>query len=45
VIGGKGETRTVHTERSQSSEDLAAEQERRFQEMRSRLLAQDARID
>jgi ribonuclease J len=52
VIGGKGETktvhgetRTVHGERSQSSEDLAAEQERRFQEMRSRLLAQDARTD
>jgi ribonuclease J len=45
VIGGKGETRTVHAERSQSTEDLAAEQERRFQEMRSRLLAQDARID
>jgi ribonuclease J len=45
VIGGKGETRTVHGERSQSTEDLAAEQERRFQEMRSRLLAQDARID
>lgn len=48
VIGGKGETKTVHANggtQSKSSEDIATEQERRFREMRERLLTQDARVD
>jgi ribonuclease J len=45
IIGGKGEVKTVHGEHTKSSEDIASDQERRFQEMRSRLLAQDARVD
>jgi ribonuclease J len=47
VIGGKGEVRTAAngTARSKTAEDIAKEQERRFQEMRERLLTQDARVD
>ena len=50
VIGGgtnpKGETKTTPTDKpTQSPEDIAQEQERRFKEMRERLLTQDARID
>ncbi len=46
VIGGKGETKTVHQiAQTKTSGEIAAEQERRFQEMRTRLLAQDARVD
>ncbi len=42
VISGKvGETKTVHTNQTKSDEELAAEQQRRFQEMRARLLGQD----
>lgn len=47
IIGGKGETKTVHGNgnATKSAEDIAAEQQRRFQEMRARLLTQDPRID
>lgn len=46
VIGGKGEsTKTAAGGRTKSSEEIAAEQQRRFQELRERLLTQDARID
>ena len=46
VIGGKGEVRTtVNGGRTKTAEDIAKEQERRFQEMRERLLTQDARVD
>lgn len=45
VIGGKGDTKTVHQSKTKSTEEIAAEQQKRFQEMRARLLTQDARID
>jgi len=46
VIGGKGEVRTAaNGGRTKTAEDIAKEQERRFQEMRERLLTQDARVD
>lgn len=45
IIGGKVEAKTVHQSKTKSSEDIAREQEKRFQEMRSRLLGQDARTD
>jgi ribonuclease J len=42
IIGGKVEAKTVHANKQpQSAEDVAAEQQRRFQEMRARLLGQD----
>lgn len=42
VIGGKVEAKTVHANKQpQAVEDIAAEQQRRFQEMRARLLGQD----
>ncbi len=41
IIGGKGETKTVHQDKTKSAEEIAAEQQRRFQEMRARLLGQD----
>jgi len=46
VIGGKGEaSKTVHQSKTKSAEEIAAEQQARFQQMRERLLTQDARID
>lgn len=45
VIGGKNGVTTVHAGRTKSSEDIALEQEKRFREMRARLLGQDARVD
>ena len=46
VIGGKGDVKTVHANgQNKSSEEIAQEQQRRFEEMRARLLAQDARTD
>jgi len=48
VVGGKGEVRTFVNNTStptKSAEDIALEQQRRFEEMRSRLLGQDARTD
>lgn len=44
VIGGSGnkvEAKTVHQSKTKSAEEIAAEQQRRFQEMRARLLGQD----
>lgn len=41
VIGGKGEVKTVHQSKTKSGEDMAGEQQRRFQEMRARLLSND----
>ncbi|HSX05787.1 MAG TPA: ribonuclease J [Candidatus Saccharimonadales bacterium] len=46
IIGGKTETaKTVHQSKTKSAEEIAAEQQERFQKMRERLLSQDARID
>jgi ribonuclease J len=48
VIGGKTESKPTHSNNgsnSRSTEELAVEQERRFKEMRERLLTQDARVD
>jgi ribonuclease J len=46
VIGGKGEAaKTVHQSKTKSAEEIAAEQQARFQQMRERLLTQDARVD
>lgn len=45
VVGGKGDVKTASGGRTKSSEDIAVEQEKRFQEMRARLLGTDARID
>lgn len=50
VIGSKGEAKTVHAggggqTADKSAEEVAAEQQKRFQRMRERLLGQDARVD
>ncbi|HEY9712935.1 MAG TPA: MBL fold metallo-hydrolase RNA specificity domain-containing protein, partial [Chroococcales cyanobacterium] len=45
VIGGKGDVKTASNGRTKTSEEIAAEQQKRFQQMRERLLAQDARVD
>lgn len=47
IVGsGKGDIKTVHGDgQPKSSEEIASEQKRRFEEMRARLLAQDARTD
>lgn len=45
IIGGKVEAKTVHQSKTKSSEQVAEDQEKRFQEMRARLLSQDARTD
>lgn len=45
IIGGKVEAKTVHQSKTKSSEEVAKEQEKRFQQMRERLLSQDARTD
>lgn len=45
IIGGKVEAKTVHQNKTKSGEEIAKEQEKRFQEMRARLLSQDARTD
>lgn len=45
VIGAKGDVKTVAGGRTKSAEEVAAEQQKRFQEMRSRLLSQDSRTD
>jgi ribonuclease J len=41
VVGGKVEAKTVHQSKTKSAEDIAGDQQRRFQEMRARLLSQD----
>jgi ribonuclease J len=45
IIGGKGGAMTVHANHTKSAEDIALEQEKRFRDMRARLLTQDARVD
>ncbi len=46
IIGGKGEVKTVaNGNHTKTSDDIAREQQKRFDEMRARLLTQDARID
>lgn len=48
VISGvtsKTEAKTAHQVKTKTAEEMAADQQRRFQEMRARLLSQDARID
>ncbi len=43
IIGGKVEARTVHANKQPSAEAKAASDQKRFQEMRARLLGQDQR--
>jgi ribonuclease J len=43
--GGKNDVKVAAGGRTKTGEEMALEQERRFQEMRSRLLGQDARVD
>jgi ribonuclease J len=45
IIGGKGEVKTVSGGRTKTAEEVANEQQKRFQDMRARLLTQDARVD
>ncbi len=46
VVGSRGEVKTVtNGGRTKTSEEIAAEQQKRFNEMRARLLTQDARVD
>jgi ribonuclease J len=45
VIGSKGEVKTASNGRTKTSDEIASEQQRRFQEMRARLLTQDPRVD
>ncbi len=46
IVGGKPEgAKTVHQEKTKTAEEIAAEQQERFQKMRERLLTQDARTD
>jgi ribonuclease J len=46
IVGGKDGIKTVHTDgQAKSADEIALEQKKRFEEMRSRLLAQDARTD
>ncbi|MGF7229180.1 MAG: ribonuclease J [Candidatus Saccharibacteria bacterium] len=45
IIGGKVEAKTVHQNKTKTGEEIAQDQEKRFQEMRARLLSQDARVD
>ncbi len=46
VIGGKGDPKTVHANTvTKTEEQVAQEQQKRFEEMRARLLSQDARVD
>lgn len=45
VIGSKGDVKTSTGGRTKTGEDIALEQEKRFQAMRARLLGTDARVD
>lgn len=45
VIGSKGDVKVAAGGRTKTGEDVALEQEKRFREMRARLLGQDARVD
>jgi ribonuclease J len=49
IIGSKGDVKTSsgnsESKPAKTADQIAADQEKRFQEMRSRLLSQDARVD
>lgn len=45
VVGGKTDVKVAAGGRTKTGQDVAIEQEKRFKEMRARLLGQDARID
>ncbi|HVS58368.1 MAG TPA: ribonuclease J [Candidatus Saccharimonadales bacterium] len=45
VVGAKGEVKTSSNGHTKTADEIAAEQQRRFQEMRARLLTQDPRVD
>jgi ribonuclease J len=45
VIGTKGEVKTASNGHTKTSDEIAAEQQKRFQQMRARLLTQDPRVD
>ncbi len=45
IIGAKGEVKTAVSGRTKTGEEVAAEQQKRFQQMRARLLTQDPRVD
>ncbi|HEX9153213.1 MAG TPA: ribonuclease J [Candidatus Saccharimonadales bacterium] len=45
VIGSKGDVKTAAGGRTKTGDEIAVDQERRFREMRARLLGQDARTD
>jgi ribonuclease J len=45
IIGAKGEVKTAVGGRTKTGEQIASDQEKRFQQMRARLLTQDARVD
>jgi ribonuclease J len=45
IIGAKGEVKTSGGGRTKTGEEVAAEQQKRFQQMRARLLTQDPRVD
>jgi ribonuclease J len=45
IGGGKGDVKVAAGGRTKASEDMAVDQEKRFKEMRARLLGQDARTD
>jgi ribonuclease J len=46
IIDGKiANAKTVHQDKTKAADDIAADQQKRFQEMRARLLTQDARTD
>jgi ribonuclease J len=45
IIGGKGEVKTVIGDRTKTGEEVAVDQQKRFEAMRARLLTQDPRVD
>ncbi len=45
IIGAKGEVKTAVSGRTKTGEEVAAEHQKRFQQMRARLLTQDPRVD
>lgn len=46
ILGGKVDTKTSHTDSSfKNGDEVVKDQQRRFEEMRARLLTQDARTD
>ena len=43
IINGKNEAKTIHQSETPTAEEIALQQQKRFQEMRARLLGQDQR--